>query len=139
MPAAKRAGNAAKVVPLTQKSPMDRLKELEAERQALVGEQKEVLLAQVNEALADLKAMGLDYRLTEGAEWLRRNTGTDRRGTRTVNAARPCPVCGFRTDPPHDARRHRGQDVKRPFTDAELTTAGMRRIPTTEGEGVQGE
>lgn len=49
------------------------------------------------------------------------------KATRTSNPDRPCPICGFKTVPPHDARRHRGQSEKKPFTAEELNTMGMKK------------
>lgn len=56
-----------------------------------------------------------------------KSSGGDRKGTRTTNPDRPCPICEFKTVPPHDARRHRGQSEKRPFTAEELETLGMKK------------
>lgn len=53
--------------------------------------------------------------------------GGERKGTRTTNPDRPCPICEFKTVPPHDARRHRGQKDKRPFTIEELHEMGMTK------------
>jgi hypothetical protein len=47
--------------------------------------------------------------------------------TRTKNPDRDCPICEFKTVPPHDARRHRGQKEKRPFTAEELEAMGMEK------------
>jgi len=44
---------------------------------------------------------------------------------------KPCVVCGFRTDPSHDARlkAHRDQgDQKTALTDDQLSAAGLRRV-----------
>lgn len=49
------------------------------------------------------------------------------KAARVANPDRPCPICEFKTTPPHDARRHRGQSEKRPFTAAELTGMGMTK------------
>jgi hypothetical protein len=40
----------------------------------------------------------------------------------------PCSVCRFKTEPPHDARSHRHQNPKKPFTASELATKGMERV-----------
>lgn len=43
---------------------------------------------------------------------------------------KPCSVCKFKTEPPHDARlkAHRDQSEKKPLTDGELTNADLRRV-----------
>jgi hypothetical protein len=40
----------------------------------------------------------------------------------------PCSICGFKTNPLHDARAHRSQTVKGAYTDAELSARGMTRV-----------
>ena len=40
----------------------------------------------------------------------------------------PCPVCHFRTDPPHDGRSHRGQSKKKPFTAEELEQKALTKV-----------
>lgn len=50
---------------------------------------------------------------------------TSRSSTRK-QANKPCPVCGFATNPGHDARKHRAQgDKKRPFTSKQLKELGL--------------
>jgi hypothetical protein len=41
---------------------------------------------------------------------------------------KPCAICGFRTKPPHDARWHRGQQTKQPFSAKDLRDRGMERV-----------
>ena len=48
-------------------------------------------------------------------------------GARRRKQDAPCRVCGYRTVPPHDGRNHRGQDPKRPFSDAELAARGLSK------------
>ena len=40
----------------------------------------------------------------------------------------PCPICHFRTDPPHDGRAHRGQPKKKPFTAEELEQKALTKV-----------
>ena len=40
----------------------------------------------------------------------------------------PCPICHFRTDPPHDGRSHRGQPKKKPFTAEELEQKALTKV-----------
>jgi hypothetical protein len=48
--------------------------------------------------------------------------------TRNKNPDRECPICQFKTVPPHDARRHRGQKEKLPFSVKELEAMGMEKV-----------
>ena len=41
----------------------------------------------------------------------------------------PCSVCGFKTEPPHDARSHGQQNPKGPFTASELADRKLERVP----------
>lgn len=115
------------------KSPshLDRIRQLDEERGRIMGMAKEEALGRANEAIRALNDLGFNYRLSEGAP-NRRSTDRaqgSRKGTRQVNAERPCPICGFRTDPPHDARAHRAQgNKKRAFTADELSAKGMRKV-----------
>src|SRR3954447_16573872 len=111
-------------------SALDRLKALDEERNQLLQGAKSEAMDRANEAISELNALGFSYRLTQRDGGGRQGSSgsTGRKGTRQVNAERACPICGFRTEPPHDARRHRGQAEKRPFTDEELEANGMRRV-----------
>lgn len=109
---------------------LDRIKQLDEERGRLMSEAKGEAMNRANEAIGALNALGFNYRLSEGA-LNRRSTDRaegSRKGTRSVNAERPCPICGFKTNPPHDARAHRAQgDKKRAFTADELSAKGMKK------------
>ena len=88
-----------------------------------MAEAKQQAMDRVNTALKNLNSLGFNFRRTEGG----RGTGS-RRGTRQVNTTRPCPICGFLTNPPHDARAHRSQgDKKKAFTAEELSAKGMAK------------
>src|ERR1700693_2227181 len=93
---------------------LKRIKELDEERASLLDSAKKDALTKAKSAIADLNALGFAYQLAEGG---RPKVG--RKGTRTIKDS-PCPVCKFKTSPPHDARRHRGQKTKKPFTVGEL-------------------
>ena len=109
-------------------SHLERLRQLDEERSSILQNAKEEALDQANRAIEALNSLGFNYRLTEGGRARRTSGGESRKGTRQVNPERPCPICGFRTEPPHDARRHRGQEPKRPFTEAELEANHMRQV-----------
>jgi hypothetical protein len=70
-----------------------------------------------------LKGLGFRGRSTaKTPEAAKANDGT------TSSEDRPCPICNFRTDPPHNGRSHRGQLTKKPFTAEELEEKGLAKI-----------
>ena len=105
---------------------IERIKLLDKERGKLLDSAKQEALARAMAAVHDLNVIGFTYRLVEGDAAQRRNLNQKR--ARSMSQE-PCPVCKFRTDPPHDARRHRFSQgkKKRPFTPKELTAMGMKR------------
>ena len=111
-------------------SPLERIKQLDEERNRLMEEAKREALEKATQAVADLNALGLNYRLTEMVDDTppRRHSSGDegRKGTRQPTPGRACPVCKFVTDPPHDGRAHKKHPE--PFRDDELDQRGMRRI-----------
>src|ERR1700691_5839886 len=82
-------------------TPIQRIAKLDAERAEIVATAKADALQKANEAVAELNALGFKYELSE------------RNATETVpiKKGRPadadCPICKFKTDPPHDKRSHR--------------------------------
>ena len=98
-----------------------KIKKLDEERAALLAEAKKGALAILNEALQDLRDLGFEYNVTEGS------VRSVKKRARTVKDE-PCSICGFKTNVPHDARSHRTQDPKRPFTVAELQAKGLARV-----------
>ncbi len=110
-------------------SVLDRLKQLNEQRDQLMGEAKSEAVGRAQEAVDALNALGYRYALVEQPERrASRGAAPSRRGTRQVNADRPCPICGFKTKPPHDARAHRAQgNKKRAFTADELSAKGMQK------------
>ena len=109
---------------MSEKSAIERIKELDEERARLFEQAKEEALKKATEAIAELNALGLDYRLTHG-------TGKAKSATaETSGTAKdaPCPICKFLTAPPHDARTHRNQKKKAPFSQAELKEKGLVKV-----------
>jgi len=80
-------------------------------------------LRRVKQALNELNKLGFDYRVVGNGSV----SEPARRRSRTLKDA-PCKICGFRTLRPHDARAHRGQAKKAPFTRKELAERGLRRV-----------
>ena len=101
---------------------MDQIRALDDQRTRLLEGAKSEALGLANKAIEGLNALGFNYRLVESG---RRSSG-ERKGTRQVKDA-PCPVCGFKTNPPHDGRAHRAQKPKKPFTAAELSERGYEK------------
>ncbi len=103
---------------------LDQLKALDEQRAQLISDAKEESLTKANAAIEELNSLGFSYRLVEGGT----GRAGGRKGTRSVKDA-ACPVCNFKTDPPHDRRKHRAQgDDKVPFTNAELADLGLSRV-----------
>lgn len=72
------------------------------------------------EAIKKLNALGFNYKLAEGKEGEGKGALSDK----------PCSRCGFRTDPPHDGRKHKFVEgfEKRAFTDRKLTELGLTKL-----------
>jgi hypothetical protein len=103
-----------------------RIKELDAEKSKLIESAKSEALERAKQAVADLNALGFSYSLTQVSVG-RKPAG--RKGLGGIPTEKPCRICGFRTSPPHDARRHRfSKAKKRPFNAKELTDLGMRKV-----------
>lgn len=101
----------------------DELAQIEKRREELMSGLRGSAEGDLRKALRDFNDLGL------GVTYELRATGrASRRGTRQVDPERACPICGFKTIPPHDARAHRAQgDKKKAFTAEELTTKGLRK------------
>jgi DNA repair exonuclease SbcCD ATPase subunit len=112
--------NAAKKAGGHDTNALSKIKKLQEQMAEVSKEAVEEALQQAEEALETLSSLGQRYRLVR--------VGARSKGTRQTNPDRPCPVCEFRTDPPHDARQHRGQGKsKRAFTAAQLSELGLRK------------
>ena len=108
-------------------SVLQRLKQLDAERNKLLDEAKKEALQRAEQAVAELNELGFSYQLLEpGARRQATAEPGSKKGTRTVKDA-PCPICHFKTEPLHDGRSHRTQETKKPFSDEELATRGFRK------------
>ena len=113
------------VIRVTEKSAIERIKELDAERARLFEQAKEEALLKATQAITDLMALGLDYQLISGAAKPAK-TGTEK----VLGTAKdvPCPVCKFLTIPPHNGRAHKSQKKKSPFSAAELNEKGLVKV-----------
>lgn len=102
-------------------SAVEQIKKLDEQRRKLIDQAKHEALALAQEAVDALNELGYSYRLSSRGE------GRGRKGARAMKDDN-CPVCGFKTSPLHDGRRHRGQgDRKRPFSAAELGEMGYSK------------
>jgi hypothetical protein len=110
---------------MAEKDPIARIKELDAEKSKLIEGAKSEALERAKQAITDLNALGFRYSLTQ-ASVAKKAVGRKAVGRIPDN---PCRICGFRTDPPHDARKHRfSKAKKRPFNAKELADLGMRKV-----------
>ena len=103
---------------------LDQIKKLDDQRHKLRDHARQEALAKAHEALEDLNALGFTYVIAEG----RSKAKGQRKSVREKKDA-PCPICDFKTSPPHDGRRHRSQgNKKQPFTNQELAANGYSKI-----------
>jgi hypothetical protein len=111
-----------------QKSAIEEIKELKARVESMTAQAKTEALDNASEAIGFLRELGLDNDtiLKELGFRGRAAAKEGREGGSPKNE--PCPVCHFRTDPPHDGRSHRGQSKRRPFTAEELEQKGLTRV-----------
>jgi hypothetical protein len=113
---------------MAEKSAIQRIKELDAERASIFEQAKEEALEKAKAAVAELNALGLNYTLSSGAG--RQGKTSPTKSRRAIKAA-ACPICEFQTAPPHDGRTHRNQKKERPIFGGGVE--GKRA-----GEGVSG-
>ena len=117
---------------MKQPAVLEKLKELDAQRDQLLSDAKKDALTRAEEAVSELNALGFHYYLGEG-EARPMPTRRFKQPVATKSAQHVpkdalCPICKFRTDRPHDRRSHRMQKRKRPFNDKELEAMGMTRL-----------
>ena len=97
---------------------LDQLRKIDEQRNKILEGAKSEALARVHEALEELNGLGFSYALHEDGG------RKGRRGVRQKSDG-PCPICKFKTNPPHDGRRHRAQgDRKVPFSASDLASMG---------------
>jgi hypothetical protein len=114
-----------------QKTVIDEIKELKARLQSKTEQAKKEALENSREAIDFLRELGLDN------DTILKELGFRARNAPKAPKAKdggtgpkdePCPICIFRTDPPHDGRSHRGQSKKKPFTLEELEEKGLTKV-----------
>ena len=112
-------------------SVLEKLKALDAQRAQLLEGAKQEALDKAEKAVAELNALGFDYRLVEGA-----TTASPSRAPRKASSQAPkrqardlpCPICNFKTTPHHDGRMHRSQRTKKPFSVEELMERHLAKV-----------
>jgi hypothetical protein len=110
-----------------QKSAIEEIKELKARVESMTAKAKAEALDKASEAIGFLRELGLDNdAILKELGFRGRATAKESREGRPPKDE-PCPICHFRTDPPHDGRSHRGQSKKRPFTAEELEQKGLTK------------
>ena len=103
---------------------LEQIKQLDEKRAKLLEEATAEAKKRAEEAIADLNALGYNYRLAQNGGKTTGKTGITRK--RDPNA--PCSICKFVTDPGHDGRMHRSQGKsKKPFTAEELRELGLKK------------
>ena len=80
----------------------------------------------VEDQIKQLNSLGFNYRLVEGNEPSRKSEKKPRE-----KSDKPCGICNFKTNPPHDARlkAHRDQgEHKKPLNNKQLEEAGLTKV-----------
>jgi hypothetical protein len=110
---------------VAEKTAIQRIKDLDAERASIFDRAKEEALEKAKAAVAELNDLGFNYTLTNGA--VKSAKAGSAKGKGAIKAA-ACPICEFQTTPPHDGRTHRNQKKKGPFSAAELKEKGLVKV-----------
>jgi hypothetical protein len=106
---------------MAEKDPITRIKELEAEKSKLIESAKSEAPGRAKQAVSDLNALGFSYQLVD-----RVSNAKPKKG---MVSGKACPICDWKTNPPHDARAHRSQGKrKHAFSSKELTDLGLRKV-----------
>jgi hypothetical protein len=109
------------VIRMAEKSAIQRIKELDAERASIFDQAKEEALEKAKAAVAELNALGLNYTLTNGAG--KQAKAGSAKEKRSIKAA-ACPICDFQTSPPHEKNKKKTG----PFSAAELKEKGLVKV-----------
>ena len=111
------------------RSAVVKIRELDEQRAKLIAAAKSEAIKKVDKALKELNSLGFEYRIVADGSGrsmrVARKVKAGRGKGRVKNAA--CKICKFVTVPPHDARTHRGQSRKAPFSTQELSERGLKR------------
>jgi hypothetical protein len=111
-----------------QKSVIEEVKKLKAQVEGLTAQAKTEAFHEANEAIGFLRELGIDDDTILKELGFRGRAKTQESRKEGPTKDDPCPMCNFRTDPPHDGRSHRGQSKKKPFTAEELEQKGLTKV-----------
>jgi hypothetical protein len=111
-----------------QKSAIEEIKELKAQLESKTAQAKAEAFDKASEAIGFLRELGLDNDTILKELGFRGRTKAQESREGRPPKDEPCPICHFRTDPPHDGRSHRGKTKKRPFTAEELEQKGLTKV-----------
>jgi hypothetical protein len=111
-----------------QKSVIEEVKELKARVESLTAQAKAEALDEANGAIGFLRELGIDDDAILKELGFRGRAKTQESGKGRPPKDEPCPICNFRTDPPHDGRSHRGQAKKKPLSAEELEQKEMTKV-----------
>jgi hypothetical protein len=101
---------------------LEQIKKLDDQRARLLDQAKGEAMDRAQQAVSDLNALGFSYVIADSNGSMR-----GRRPARQLKDA-PCPICNFKTNPPHDGRRHRSQGAKKvAFSSQELALMGFTK------------
>jgi hypothetical protein len=111
-----------------QKSAIEEIKELKARLEGMAEHAKAEALVKAKEAISVLRELGIDSDAILKELGFRGQAKDQESGVKRPPKDEPCPICNFKTDPPHNGRSHRGQTTKKPFTADELEQKGMTKV-----------
>ena len=106
---------------------LEQIRNLDEQRAQLRQEAKAEALAKAQEGVRELEELGFIYDMIEREPDGNQASVGRRQGIKRPMRDKPCAICGFKTNPRHDARAHRSQNAKKPFTAAELKARGLER------------
>ena len=111
-----------------QKSAIEEIKELKARMESITEQAMAEALAKANEAIGVLRELGLNNDTILKQLGFRGRAAAKESREGSAPKDEPCPICHFRTAPPHDGRSHRGQSKKKPFTAEELEQKALTKV-----------
>ena len=109
------------------RSAVDKVRELDTQRARLIAAAKAEVMKKVERAIKELDDLGFTYKLVADGDRrtvLKKAKRGEGRAESKMDLAR---YASFQLYRAHDARTHRGQTKKAPFTSQELVERGFRR------------
>jgi hypothetical protein len=111
-----------------QKSAIEEIKELKARMESMTEQAKAEAFDKASEAIGVLRELGVNNDTMLKELGLKGRAAAKESREESAPKDEPCPICHFRTDPPHDGRSHRGQSKKKPFTAEELEQKALIKV-----------